>query len=123
MASHNEFGKKAEEAAAQYLTQKGYKVLIKNYRFQKAELDIVAEYGELLIIVEVKARTKNIVMEPYEAVDFKKKRNTLTAANHFAEEYNIAKEIRFDILSMLETKAGDFHIQHLENAFEAHDIS
>ena len=44
MAEHNDFGKLAEELAEQFLVEKNYKILAKNFRFQKAEVDIITEF-------------------------------------------------------------------------------
>ena len=57
MAEHNDFGNLAEDLAADYLTQKNYKILVRNFRYQKAEIDIVTEFEELIVVVEVKARS------------------------------------------------------------------
>ena len=51
MADHNEFGKLAEELAEQFLVKKNYKILAKNFRYQKAEIDIIAEFENQIIIV------------------------------------------------------------------------
>ena len=57
MAEHNDFGNLAEDLAADYLTQKNYKILVRNFRYQKAEIDIVTEFEDLIVVVEVKARS------------------------------------------------------------------
>ena len=46
MATHNAFGKWGEEIACQFLTQKGYSITQKNYRFRKGEIDIIAQKAE-----------------------------------------------------------------------------
>ena len=51
MAEHNEFGKEGETAAADFLTEKGYSILHRNWRCGKKELDIVAKYNNELIVV------------------------------------------------------------------------
>jgi len=56
MAKHNEFGKQGEELAAQFLMEKGYEILERNWRNRHKEIDIIAKDGEELVIVEVKTR-------------------------------------------------------------------
>ena len=56
MAKHNELGKLGEELATQFLTEKGYEILEKNWRNKHKEIDIVAKDGNELVIVEVKTR-------------------------------------------------------------------
>ena len=55
MAEHNDFGKLAEELAEQFLVEKNYKILAKNFRFQKAEVDIITEFDGKIVVIEVKA--------------------------------------------------------------------
>ena len=64
MAEHNELGKKGEALAVTFLNKNGYKILAKNYRFKKLELDIIAEYKNELIIVEVKTRASRYLAGP-----------------------------------------------------------
>lgn len=123
MADHNEFGKLAEELAESFLKQKGYRILEKNYRYEKAEIDLIAEFGSQIIIVEVKARATDAFMLPQEAINKKKIRLIVMAANHFIEENNIDKEARFDVLSVLPDALGKLEITHIENAFEAFDAN
>ena len=83
MATHNDFGKIAEDLAAEYLQKNGYKIVTRNFRFQKAEIDIIAEKEGLIIIVEVKARSTDAFMLPQEAVTKTKIRSIVIAANHY----------------------------------------
>jgi len=123
MAEHNDFGKIAEELAADFLEKKNYKILARNFRYQKAEVDIIAEFENKIIVVEVKARKTDAFLEPHEAVNKKKIRLIVLASNFFIEENNIEKETRFDIISVLPNESGKLEITHLENAFEAIDAN
>ena len=123
MAEHNDFGKLAEDLAANYLTEKGYKILCRNYHWQKAEIDIIAELEDKIIIVEVKARGTDVFIAPEEAVNKKKIKLLVMAADAFLREKNIEKEVRFDIISVLPDKTGKLKISHLEDAFEAIDAN
>ena len=64
MAEHNQTGLDGEELASLYLAEKGYEVLEKNWRFQHAEIDILARKDDMLIIAEVKTRKTNFFGEP-----------------------------------------------------------
>ena len=57
MSEHYELGKKGEQLAVDYLTKEGYKIEERNWRFQKAEIDIIASKQETVISVEVKTRS------------------------------------------------------------------
>lgn len=123
MADHNDFGKKAEELAAEYLQKNGYKILVRNFRYQKAELDLVAEKDSLIVVVEVKARSTDVFNLPQEAVNKRKIKLIVSAANYFMEEYNKNQEVRFDIISVLPDENKNLMIEHITNAFEAFDAN
>ncbi|SHL94769.1 YraN family protein [Chryseobacterium polytrichastri] len=123
MANHNDFGKKAEDLAVEYLQKKGYKILVRNFRFQKAEIDIVTEKDSLIVVVEVKARSTDAFMLPQEAVNKRKISLIVSAANHYMEKFNIDQEVRFDIISVLPDEKGKLTIEHIIDAFEAFDAN
>ncbi|MDM1553995.1 MULTISPECIES: YraN family protein [Chryseobacterium] len=123
MADHNDFGKIAEDMAASYLLKNGYKILARNFRFQKSEIDIIAEKNELIIIVEVKARSTDAFMLPQEAVTKTKIRSIVLAANHYLEEFDIQNEVRFDIISVLPDESKNLRIDHICDAFQALDAN
>ena len=123
MADHNDFGKIAEDLAADYLLKNGYQTLVRNFRFQKAEIDIVAEKDNAVIIVEVKARSTDFFMLPQEAVTKGKIKHLVTAADHFMKENNRNQEVRFDIISVLKDQNGALNIEHIDDAFDAFDAN
>lgn len=123
MAEHTDFGKQAEQHTVEYLESKGYRIVAKNFRYQKAEIDIIAEYENLLIIIEVKARANNLFIEPYEAVDKRKIKLIVSAADAFLRENPYESEVRFDIVSIIRGEGNQLKIQHIENAFESFDAN
>ncbi|MGB1307911.1 MAG: YraN family protein [Oceanihabitans sp.] len=116
MAQHNELGKKGEELAVNFLLQNGYEILERNYRFQKAEVDIIAKQKNTLAIVEVKTRSTVDFGNPQEFVKPKQIQRLVKAVDAFVIENNLDLEVRFDIIAILKTK-NTFEIEHLENAF------
>ena len=123
MAEHNDFGNLAEQLAADFLEKKGYKIFVKNYRYQKAEIDIIASFENLIIIVEVKARGSDIFMEPQEAVTKKKIKSLVMAADFFMKDRNLDQEVRFDIIAVLPDERKKLQITHLEDAFQSFDAN
>lgn len=123
MAHHNDFGKIAENLAADYLQKKGYKILVRNFRFQKAEIDIITEKDNEIIIIEVKARSTDVFMLPHEAVTKTKIKSIVSAANHYLEEFNKNNEVRFDIISVLPDENKNLIIDHITDAFQAFDAN
>lgn len=119
MATHNDFGKKAEDLAVEFLRKNGYIILVRNFRFQKAEIDIIAERDHQIVIVEVKARSTDAFMLPQEAVTKTKIKSIVSAANHYMEEFNKHQEVRFDIITVLPDERKNLIIEHIIDAFDA----
>lgn len=123
MAEHNDFGNLAEDLAAEFLTKKNYKILVRNFRFQRAEIDIVTEFENLIVVVEVKARGNDVFMEPQEAVTKRKIKSIVMCTDFFMNHKNIDKEVRFDIISVLPDSSGKLQITHIEDAFQSFDAN
>ena len=116
MAEHNELGKLGEDLAVQYLTDKGYEILERNWRNIHKEIDIIAKEGDDLVIVEVKARQTDEYGEPDIAVTKRKQRMLIAAANAYILKNNLDVSTRFDIISIV-FKNGEPVIEHIEDAF------
>jgi putative endonuclease len=115
MAQHNELGKRGEDAAVNYLIEKGYQILRRNYRYLKAEVDIIAKKDDIIIAVEVKTRTSNYFGNPQDFINQKKIQLLTAALDHYMQESNLDIEVRFDIISVIGNKS--FEIEHIEDAF------
>jgi len=117
MASHNELGKIGEELAVQYLLRNGYKILCRNFYFDKAEIDIIAQKEEgTLIIVEVKTRNSDFFGDPQSFVTPGKIKLLVKAANEYVVSKELNVEVRFDIIAILKNQKQE-RMEHFENAF------
>ena len=116
MAEHNELGEIGEALAVEHLEKKGYKILAKNYTFGKAEVDIIAQIGDMLVAVEVKTRSSIDFGLPQEAVKPKKIQLLVSAVNEFVVSNELELEVRFDIIAIHKNR-GRYYLEHLENAF------
>ena len=116
MGGHNELGLQGEQLAENHLKETGYTVLCRNYRYQKAEIDIIASKEGILTIVEVKTRSSDHIKPIAEAVDAKKIKLLTLAADNYIRENEWDYEVRFDIITVLRSKET-FTIKHIENAF------
>lgn len=123
MAEHNDFGTLAENLAADFLIRKNYKILVRNFRYQRAEVDIIAEFEDLIVVVEVKARSFNSLIEPQEAVTKKKIKAILLCSDFFMTENAIEKEVRFDIITVVPDELGKLQLNHIEDAFQSFDAN
>ncbi|WP_223034587.1 YraN family protein [Hanstruepera marina] len=116
MAQHNELGKKGEKLAVDYLLENGYDIVERNYRFDKAEVDIIAQLNDVLAIVEVKARSTADFGDPQDFVKPKQIKNLVKAVDEYVTVNDLDVEVRFDIIAITKVGKG-YNIEHLENAF------
>ncbi|WP_417589432.1 YraN family protein [Owenweeksia hongkongensis] len=115
MADHNELGARGEDEAVNFLIKKGYRIKERNWRFAKAEIDIIAENDEWLVMVEVKTRSNDSFGSPEEFVSKAKQKHLIRAANRYLELFPTDKDTRFDIISIvIEPK---FLLEHIPEAF------
>lgn len=116
MAEHNELGKLGEEMAVEFLRKDGYTILETNWRFQKAEIDILAHKEKILAVIEVKTRSSIEFGLPQDFVNPKKIKLLVKAVDAFVNERNLNIEVRFDIIAV-HKEGKSFVIEHLIDAF------
>ncbi|MCL4136119.1 UNVERIFIED_CONTAM: hypothetical protein GTU68_021617 [Idotea baltica] len=98
------------------LEQKGYSILVRNWRYKNDEIDIVAQIAGILIFVEVKTRSTSVFGSPEEAVGLAKQKKLVRAANFYIDEHDFIGEIRFDIVAIV-LNDQEKDILHFEDAF------
>lgn len=116
MTNTKETGNKGENLAKDYLIEKGYSIRDCNWHFGHLEIDIIAENNTYVIFCEVKTRSSNTCGNPEEFVSRQQQKNIIRAANVYMNFKNCEKEVRFDILSILQS-ADIVDIKHIEGAF------
>ncbi|RZJ52307.1 MAG: YraN family protein [Flavobacterium sp.] len=120
MAEHNDLGKKGEELAVEFLLKDGYEILDRNWTFQKAEIDIIAQKENILAVIEVKTRSNLDFGLPQEFVKPKKIQLLLKAVNAYINDrendFDNSCEIRFDIVA-IHKNGESFAIEHITDAF------
>lgn len=114
--THIQTGQKGENLAAAYLQENGYTIIQRNYRHKRTEIDIIAQKDDLLVFVEVKTRASDLFGYPEEAVNRRKERILLNAAEGYIHRQQWSKDIRFDIIAVTLTEPAPF-IHHIEDAF------
>jgi len=117
MAEHNELGKLGEKLAKDYLVAKGYQILEQNWVCGHKEIDIIAMDGKELVIVEVRTRRVQCLVDPEETVDKYKQRFLIWAAEAYIERNNLDVDVRFDIVAIVIDKNNEHRIDHIEDAF------
>ncbi|MGL4519753.1 MAG: YraN family protein [Phocaeicola sp.] len=116
MALHNELGREGEEWAANYLLKKGYKLLHRNWRCGKKELDIVAQFQGTLIVVEVKTRQNLLFGRAEEAVTNQKIKRIVASTDAYLRKFQIDLPVQFDIITII-GQSAPFQLEHIEEAF------
>ena len=117
MENKTSFGRHGEDLAVEFLLKEGYEIIERNWYFRHNEVDILAKVDNTLVIIEVKTRSGNSFGEPYTAVDFRKQRYLVVAAEHYIYAHNINLEVRFDIISIIIDRHGRITLEHIKEAF------
>jgi putative endonuclease len=112
-----EFGNSGESLAVDFLKEKGLDILETNWRFGKNEIDIIAANDNEIIFVEVKTRSSNYFGEPETFVNQAKQRTLIKGASYYVSRFNIDKEIRFDVVSII-LNTSNKKVNHIEYAFQ-----
>ncbi len=118
MADHNELGKQGEILALDFLQLKGYELIAQNYRFQKAEIDLIMKTEGYVVFVEVKTRTSEEIIEAEAAITKTKQALIISAADEFLQHYNQEVEARFDVVIVIINRKKK-SIRHIEDAFNS----
>jgi len=116
MAESHNLGKKGEDVAADHLKKAGYRILFRNWKWGKNEIDLIAEHKDQIVFVEVKTRNEDYQMHPVTAITAEKQKSIIYAADGYLQKFNIDKESRFDIITIIK-KVDSFQIDHIEGAF------
>ncbi len=110
-------GALGEELAADYLLSLGYQIEQRNWRYGRAEADIIARIGTILVFVEVKMRRNNSFGQPEEGVSARKQQLLYELAGEYMHQHKHEGEIRFDIIAITGTQRENAQIQHYTDAF------
>ncbi len=116
MTTSNSIGERAERLAENFLIRKSWQILERNFRHGPHEIDIIAQKENLIVFVEVKARSSNTFGYPETMISPNQMKSIQTAAEAYL--YNIQWEyrIRFDVIS-IEQGNSSSRLWHIEDAF------
>ena len=110
-------GKRGEKLAWDYLVERGYKILEKNYRCRIGEIDVVAKKGKRLAIIEIRTRTDHRFGSPEESVTPLKQRKLMRLAQWYLKEKKMDSPVSFDVLAITMKGPGTQELYLIENAF------
>ena len=115
--SNKEIGIFGENMAISHLSELGYEIMHRNWRYKHLEIDIIAKNNKILVFVEVKTRNNNHYGEPEIAVNQKKENLIANAGAAYMRQIGHNWEVRFDIISIIYKNEKSFTIKHFEDAF------
>lgn len=117
MAQHNDWGRRAEQIAADFLIAQGYTIRDRNWRPQggHVEIDIVTQQNDSIIFVEVKTR-QNRDIDPADAIDMRKIRRLVRCAEAYLGMQHLDLQYRFDVIT-ISGSPEDYTIDHIPDAF------
>jgi putative endonuclease len=115
---HIEKGQRGEDLAADFLSAKGYRIVARNWRSGRGEIDIIAwQHETLLVFVEVKTRRNEVFGSPESAVDTKKQQLLLRTAGAYMAHIGYEWAVRFDVVAVMLKEEELMEIRHHEDAF------
>jgi len=117
VAEHNDTGRRGEALASAYLEQLGWTLLEANWRWGRAEIDLIGMEGEVLVFVEVKTRRTEVFGQPEAFVSNRKMELMAAAAAEYMSRIQHEWEIRFDVVSVVLPAGQPPRIRHLPDAF------
>jgi len=114
--ANNELGRQGEDMAVKFLSDLGLKILARNWRTGHLEIDIIAETAKEIVFIEVKTRVNDYLADPFAAVNRKKQKLLVRAADAYMQQSAIDKPFRFDIVSVI-INQFEKKLEHIEDAF------
>jgi putative endonuclease len=117
MLNANEIGMRGEYIARRYLEQHGFHVLESNWRYKRAEIDLIVKEGDTLVFVEVKTSASTSAAAPDGMVDSDKEAMITGAAHVYMERIGHDWEIRFDVVAVWLRDPNEPAIRHIRDAF------
>ena len=113
----NNKGRLAEMKAANYLREKGYCLIEHSYKSRFGEIDLIFEYKNFIVFVEVKARDESSITQPRKFINKIKQKKIISTANLYMMQYKVKLQPRFDVIEVFLENNRIKSIKHLENAF------
>ena len=117
MDKHLQTGQIGEELACRYLEEQGYRLLERNWRHEHKEIDLIAQWGATLCIIEVKTRSAGSYQKARESVTRDKQAFLIQAADAYVREQRLSLEVRYDIIALQIAADGSYSLEHIEQAF------
>ena len=112
-------GRRGEETAMEFLVQKGFQIIERNFRTRFGEIDLVASENNELVFIEVRSRSSTKAGHPLETVNHRKQRQVMQMARAYlmVKHLSTSQLCRFDVVGIVWKKDKPPEIIHIRNAF------
>ena len=117
-APHLQQGREAEDAALDFLKNQGLRLIVRNYRCRRGEIDLIMEDGNTLVLVEVRYRKSSRFGDALESVTRQKQARLIHCASHYLSSSRADKPVRFDVVAMMPDD-GKMTVKWVRDAFQA----
>ncbi len=114
--TNQELGILGENLATQFLQKTGHKIVLRNFRMNHLEVDIISEFDDKIHVTEVKTRQTAEIGEPWRAVTRNKQRQIIKVADFYLKENDIEKEMQFNVVSIVHNSFRT-DLQYIPDAF------
>ena len=118
-------GRLGEQLTAEYLEEKGYEIVERNFKCRFGEIDVIAQNDRYLAFVEVKTRRMDGMYAPREAVTAAKRQRLIRTAAHYLISRSAEGQPRFDVVEVITDPRDPMRvveINHILGAYEAGDL-
>ncbi|HEX5002934.1 MAG TPA: YraN family protein [Bacteroidia bacterium] len=113
---HIALGKRGEAIARNFLIKSGYRIRACNWKYLKGEIDIIAETGDVIVMVEVKSRSSLFFGDPEEAIGKKKLRMLFDTAARYMDVTGCELEVRYDVITVV-FHGETWTIEHIPDTY------
>ena len=115
-------GERGEALAVDLLKRRGYRILEKNFRIQRGEIDIIAQDRDTVCFIEVKTRRAFRQGAPSESISiFKQRQLVRLALLYLKGTRRLEEKARFDVVAVTMDENGKDNAQLIQNAFDLND--
>jgi putative endonuclease len=116
-ADHLQQGEAAEQQAVDYLSQRGLKLVDRNFRCKAGEIDLIMREKDSLVFVEVRYRQTDDFGSALESITPSKQRKLLASANFYLQKNRIDQPCRFDVVAI--SGSANNRINWIKNAIQS----
>lgn len=112
-------GKEGEDVAIQYLMQKGYKIIERNFYCKQGEIDIIARDKKELVFIEVKTRTNAEYGRPIDAITKAKQKHLIRTIEYYLLKHKLTNiPVRIDAIEVYKKMQNKYFVNHIPKAVE-----